>query len=174
MRARHHRHIPFTLAAALTVLACGSDIAGPHPDELDALKDDLSPYKSLSTAQAAGWDTPITPCWFATGEGGMGYHYGNTDLIDGTPDLNKPEAFMYEPQEDGSMKLVGLEYIVPIAAWSGNEPPSLVGESFMRMDDLGLYALHIWLWQENPSGLYAPWNPDVSCENAEDSEDLAG
>jgi hypothetical protein len=37
----------------------------------------------------------------------MGYHFGNADLIDGTPDLDNPEAFMYEPQADGSMKLVG-------------------------------------------------------------------
>jgi hypothetical protein len=172
MQPRRHHLFPFTLLSVLTIAACGSDIAGPHPDELDALKDNLSAYRSLSAAQAAGWDTPITPCWYATGSGGMGYHYGNPDLIDGTPSLENPEAFMYEPQEDGSMKLVGLEYIVPIAAWTGDEPPSLVGESFMRMDDLGLYALHIWLWEENPSGLYAPWNPKVSCDNAEESEDL--
>lgn len=174
MHARHLRSLPFTLAAALAVLACGDGIAGPHPPELDDLKDNLSQYQNLSTAQAAGWDTPITPCWFATGDGGMGYHYGNTDLIDGTPSLDNPEAFMYEPQKDGSMKLVGLEYIVPISAWTGANPPSLAGQSFMRMDDLGLYALHIWLWKENTEGLYAPWNPDVSCQYAEDSEDMAG
>ena len=123
MRARHYRKLPFVLAAALAVLACGDDIAGPHPPELDDLKADLSQYQNLSTAQAAGWDAKITPCWFATGAGGMGYHFGNTDLIDGTPSLDNPEAFMYEPQKDGSMKLVGLEYIVPISAWTGDGPP---------------------------------------------------
>jgi hypothetical protein len=75
----------------------------PHDD----LKDNLAAYKILSAAQAAGWDTQLTPCWSATGSGGMGYHFGNADLIDGTPDLDNPEAFMYEPQADGSMKLVG-------------------------------------------------------------------
>jgi hypothetical protein len=25
------------------------------------------------------------------------------------------------------------------------------------------YDLHVWLWQHNPSGLFAPWNPDVTC-----------
>jgi hypothetical protein len=170
----HRRHLhPLTLFTALAALACGDGIAGPHPKELDDLKDNLAAYKSLSAAQAAGWDTQLTPCWFATGSGGMGYHFGNADLIDGTPDLDHPEAFMYEPQADGSMKLVGLEYIVPISAWSGSEPPSLAGETFMRMDALGLYALHIWLWKTNPDGLYAPWNPDVTCENAAESEDMA-
>lgn len=25
------------------------------------------------------------------------------------------------------------------------------------------YALHIWLFENNPAGLYSPWNPNVSC-----------
>jgi hypothetical protein len=25
------------------------------------------------------------------------------------------------------------------------------------------YDLHVWLWKHNPSGLYAPWNPDATC-----------
>ena len=29
------------------------------------------------------------------------------------------------------------------------------------------WALHIWIWKYNPSGLFAPYNPHVSCENAE-------
>ena len=173
MRPRRRFLPPLALIAMLAALACGEGIAGPHPDELDDLKSDLSDFKDLSAAKAAGWDTQLTPCWYATGSGGMGYHFGNADLIDGTPDLNNPEAFMYEPQEDGSMKLVGLEYIVPIPAWTGTEPPSLVGESYMRMDALGIYALHIWLWQNNPDGLYTPWNPDVTCDNAAESEDMA-
>lgn len=25
------------------------------------------------------------------------------------------------------------------------------------------YELHVWAWQGNPSGLFASWNPNVSC-----------
>jgi hypothetical protein len=25
------------------------------------------------------------------------------------------------------------------------------------------YSLHVWLWQTNPSGTFAAFNPDVSC-----------
>ena len=25
------------------------------------------------------------------------------------------------------------------------------------------YDLHVWLWKHNPSGLFAEWNPSVTC-----------
>jgi hypothetical protein len=25
------------------------------------------------------------------------------------------------------------------------------------------YELHMWLYRDNPNGLFAPFNPDVSC-----------
>jgi hypothetical protein len=66
---------------------------------------------------------------------------------------------------------VAIEYIVPIPMWSGSEPPSLVGQEFERNDALGLYALHLWLWRHNPNGMFADWNPKVSCAGAAESED---
>jgi hypothetical protein len=35
---------------------------------------------------------------------------------------------------------------------------------------LPIFKLHIWLWQNNPSGTFADWNPKVSCQHAESSE----
>ena len=29
--------------------------------------------------------------------------------------------------------------------------------------DLGLYVLHAWIWQNNPTGMFMDWNPTVSC-----------
>jgi hypothetical protein len=26
------------------------------------------------------------------------------------------------------------------------------------------YELHVWAWKTNPSGMFADWNPRVSCE----------
>jgi hypothetical protein len=26
------------------------------------------------------------------------------------------------------------------------------------------YDLHTWLWQANPTDVFAPWNPNMSCE----------
>lgn len=43
-------------------------------------------------------------------------------------------------------------------------------QKFTRHSFLPIFKLHIWLWQNNPSGTFADWNPKVSCKNAEESE----
>ena len=98
---------------------------------------------------------------------GQGYHYENlTSSIDGTVSASAPEVLMYEPQKNGQMRLVGVEYIVPIAAWPGNSAPELFGQHFHRNEFLEIYALHVWIWQHNPAGMFADGNPRVSCEHA--------
>ena len=76
------------------------------------------------------------------------------------------------------MKMVGMEYIVPLAAWeaaghdlnNSNDVPQLLGQKFTRHSTLPIFKLHIWVWQENPSGTYADWNPKVSCRFADSTE----
>jgi len=52
------------------------------------------------------------PCASGADTGSMGIHYVNLDLLgDGALDIAKPEAVLYEPQKDGSMKLMAVEYI---------------------------------------------------------------
>lgn len=97
--------------------------------------------------------------------GGMGYHYVNTDLLDDKVDVNSPEAVLYEPGKNGQLRLVGLEYVIPAAAWTSPEPPELLGQQ-LKLNAFGLWALHVWIWKRNPSDIYADWNPDVNCENA--------
>jgi len=135
-------------------------------------------FKSLDEAKEAGYATQITPCWAHHSAGAMGYHYGNTNLFDATAALLQPEVVIYEPERNGRMKLVGLEYIVPLAAWEAaqhdlNDPtdvPQLLGQKFTRHSFLPIFKLHIWLWRNNPSGTYADWNPKVSCRFADSTE----
>ena len=53
-----------------------------------------------------------------------------------------------------------------------SSPPSLFGQTFNftpSPNRYGLppfYSLHAWIWKHNPSGMFAPWNPNVSCANA--------
>ena len=100
----------------------------------------------------------------------MGVHQVNTSLLDGTIDATAPEALVYEPRNDGSLKLVALEYVVFQADWKGSSPPELFGKTFVLIPSpnrFGLpafYALHAWLWKPNPSGLLATWNPNVTCQ----------
>ena len=67
--------------------------------------------------------------------------------------------------------MVALEYVVLKDAWDGQHDakPSLFGHSFDITPDgnrFGLpafYSLHVWLYKHNPAGVFAMWNPDVTC-----------
>jgi hypothetical protein len=123
--------------------------------------------------------------------GAMGIHYFRPDLlgitappnprVNGTgthTDFNRPGILIYEPQADGSLQLVAVENLVFQASWhaAGNaERPTIHGKPYDRMQDDPAtpideahmfephYDQHIWLYRENPNGLYAQFNPNVSC-----------
>jgi len=97
--------------------------------------------------------------------GGMGYHYVNTSLLDDKLDVTAPEALLYEPEANGRRRLVAVEYVIPKSEWTSDREPELFGRK-LELNAFDLYALHVWVWENNPSGLYADWNPRVSCENA--------
>ena len=97
--------------------------------------------------------------------GGMGYHYVNTALLDDKLDVATPEALLYEPESNGRLRLVAVEYVIPKSEWKSADPPELFGQKLV-LNSFDLWALHVWAWENNPSGLYASWNPRVSCEHA--------
>ncbi|MGH7468663.1 MAG: hypothetical protein ACRENP_11955 [Longimicrobiales bacterium] len=129
-------------------------------------------FRHFQTAVAAGWSEQITPC--LTDElGGMGYHYGKPQFIDAIVQLEKPEVLLYEPDSEGVLRLVGVEYIVPVSAWTKSRPPRLFGRNFHVVPAFQVWALHVWVWKDNPSGTFADWNPNVSCKYASDTSPLA-
>jgi hypothetical protein len=122
-----------------------------------------TPFQKFENAVAAGWGTQITPC-MSSGEGAMGFHYGNTNLIDGNLRVDSPELLLYEPGPNGSLNLVAVEYIVPYTAHARNlAPPVLFGHQFTQVDAFQLWGMHVWAWKPNPKGIFNPWNPTVSC-----------
>ena len=97
-------------------------------------------------------------------QGAQAYHYMNEALVgDGVIDLARPELLMYEPQKNGSLKLVGVDYVLPRTF---AKPAPLLGMEFGEVDVQGaqVWALHIWAWRANSNGTFHPWNPDVSCQ----------
>src|SRR6476661_4296613 len=60
--------------------------------------------------------------------------------------------------------LYGVEFLVPISAWKSPEPPRIMGQALTKADSIGFWFLHVWTWKPSPSGLFAPWNPDVKCD----------
>ncbi len=95
--------------------------------------------------------------------GGMGLHYVNLGLLDTKLEITKPEALLYEPGPGGKLVLVAVEYAIPADLWTSAEPPVLFGQE-LKVNSFNLYALHVWAWKNNPSGVFASWNPRVSCE----------
>lgn len=110
----------------------------------------------------------INGCIAHPTEGAMGYHYFNKELVDDlTVDPLKPEVLVYAPKENGKLKLVAVEWVVPGANSNPpgvSEPPSVLGmEMHILVPAVGFYILHAWVWQNNPSGMFNDWNPDVTC-----------
>ncbi|MDQ6886549.1 MAG: hypothetical protein M3068_04555 [Gemmatimonadota bacterium] len=135
--------------------------------DLAALRRATAPFHKFEKAVAAGWSAQITPC-MTSPEGGMGFHYGNTSLFDGSVRVEEPELLLYEPEEDGRLRLVAVEYIIPYSAHSRSAaPPVLFGQEFKQNDTFQLWGLHAWVWKENPSGMFANWNPKVTCDQTD-------
>lgn len=106
--------------------------------------------------------------------GAMGVHFVNTQLLlDGKLDPEKPEVLVYNRKDDGTLRLVAAEWMVPMDAVK--ERPSLFGQAFdgpmvghqpLMPKKFHHYDLHVWLWRENPAGLFAPTNPAMECGDA--------
>jgi len=117
-------------------------------------------YHNVDKALSDGF-VPITECVELPGVGGMGFHYGQVPF-DNVADHLRPEVLVYAPQ-NGRLALAAVEYIIPQALWTSTNPPSLFGEDFHKNDALGIWALHAWVFKNNPAGLFEDWNPTVSC-----------
>lgn len=121
-----------------------------------------APFHSTAFATRAGY-AQASPCVAAPGLGGMGFHWVNDALVDPVFEPLRPEALLYEPDARGRLRLVGVEYIVLDV---GQPAPTFAGHPF----DVGgspipapHWTLHVWVHKANPSGVFTPFNPRVSC-----------
>ena len=100
----------------------------------------------------------------------MGYHYFHPGLMaDNAVDALEPEVLVYAPAADGGLKLGAVEWVVRSAQSNPpgvSQPPSVLG---MPMHILvpppgpAFYITHAWVWTNNPAGMFADFNPEVSC-----------
>jgi len=99
-------------------------------------------------------------CETRPGEGPVGIVYVNVArLLDGVVDPGSPDALVYEPGSPRP-KLVAVEFAVPN---TGQQPPQFLGATFQEEEEFGVFALHVWVWRNNPDGLFAETNPRVTC-----------
>lgn len=150
-----------------------------------------APFHDIDAAMAAGYAVwspdPFAPnaSCPSSAEGNMGYHLVNVALRGGAAnpaagdavlDPLRPEMLLYEKRRDGKLHLVGVEYLVFTAAWervhgAGAPAPTLFGQPVPSSlhtfpgnpNPIPHYELHVWVWTSNPLGVFAPWNPTVSC-----------
>jgi hypothetical protein len=158
-----------SLRAADRAGAAKADNAAGVNQLLAATRAATAKYHDLDAALADGYIAG-SPCVSHPTLGTMGFHYVNPAMI-ADPSLaeTKPEVLVYEPKANGGYKLVAVEYLVPAMG----PRPSLFGQAFENGPPLptpnGMvptYALHAWVWQPNPSGMFAAFNPTVSCADA--------
>ena len=116
-------------------------------------------YHDLSVAKHANY-AAVLSCFDLPGVGGMGQHYLNGNLVNGTVQPNSPQALVYEVDGD-RLQLVAIEYIIPWTLWVPSTPPELNGHTFTSVTSLHLWALHAWIWRPNPLGMFANYNPKV-------------
>ncbi len=158
------------VAAAATTSPAPASAHGGHEDHQMSSADQAaamvatSRFQDVAVAEASGWASSLDTlgCFQDPSKGGMGVHYVNSSLMDGTVDVTAPEALVYEMDADGHVSgLVAHEYIVPVEAWTSRKPPRLFGMDFHRHPVLPLWVLHTWMWKTNPTGMFSDWNPAV-------------
>ena len=93
---------------------------------------------------------------------------GNEQLMDDlVVDPLQPEVLVYAPGPDGQLRLVAVEWVA--RGSSSNppgvaEPPSVLGMPMhILVPAVGFYIMHAWVWEPNPAGMFADWNPNVTC-----------
>jgi hypothetical protein len=167
------------LAAALIAAITAAAALAGDPPALEQARSATAQFHRIAVAKDAGYglftDAQGIACIDMPGMGAMGVHYVKGDLV-GDPAVNAatPEALVYEPEANGRLRLVALEYVTFQAAWDAthSSPPSLFSEAFNftpapnRYGLPAFYSLHAWIWKHNHHGMFAMWNPSVNCDNA--------
>lgn len=155
--------------AGTTAALAGTTAQAAPPDGLAAIRAATAQFHDVEAATAAGY-VPASPCETSPA-GTMGVHYVNLGLMNQPIDLRRPAILTYVPGEDGP-ELASVEYFKADAdqdTATDGDRPSILGQDFqgpMAGHAPGMpihYDLHVWVWKHNPSGMFAQWNPALSC-----------
>jgi hypothetical protein len=139
--------------------------------ELAAVRAATAKYHDVSAALADGYQLGcrgvVTGC-ISNPAGAMGYHYFNWAKMDDPAIVgDDPEVLVYHTADDGTLALGAVEWVVHKPLWeqAGNtEPPVVFGQTLHVLNPvLNWYIAHAWIWKHNPAGMFADWNPGVSC-----------
>ncbi len=187
------KKVLLSLMATVLLLASSATLVVAAPGDVtdsDYLKDlgaaglaaahATAKYQNVDKALADGFKATVD-C-LESKDGVTGRHFEDSgsgqDAIPSIPTVYRPETpevLLYVPT-DGGLRLVGVGYM---AVYEGQPAPILFGQTFELMDKEhrspehpdysgpAHYYLHVWLWEKNPAGIFADFNPnpDLSCQS---------
>ena len=177
------------LPAAALALAASASLANAQAKQqgkaanndaaLNAVRAALDKYKDPIVAVREGYLSTLGCVDFPAGgtehgsmdykPGAMGVHFINMGLVGPKLDSTKPQVLLYEPVGD-KLVLTGAEWFVPTAV--SKTPPTILGHQLMgpmeghapiMPAELHHWDLHVWLYKNNPNGMFEPTNPAVKC-----------
>ena len=146
---------------------------------MDKVRKATEQFKDVNVAIAAGF-VQGTMCVNVDGRA-MGIHFVMPSRIAvSVLSAHQPQALIYEPLSNGSLRLVGAEYIVLASVWTKQrpeaDPPALEGQPLNLVDSpIGyrradyrhslpaFYELTVLAWEHNSVGTFADWSTGVSC-----------
>ena len=187
MRSRHYALSLSTaaLTAAMIAVPVASQAqakqqgkaAGGNAAAIAAVRAALDKYKDPIAAVRDGYFSTVGCIDFPGGgsehgsmdykPGAMGVHFLNPALIGPKLDSTKPQVLLYEPVGD-KLVLTGAEWFVPTAV--SKTPPTVLGHQLMGPmeghapilpPELHHWDLHVWLYKDNPNGMFSPTNSAV-------------
>ena len=177
-------HLTMLLVASLA-LPFFALAQGSQDDLVQIVRNATQKYQNV--ANAAPDYGPVAGCVSGSDHGAMGVHFVNGNLLHGETllkngqlDPTKPQALIYEPQLNGEMKLVGVEFIIFASSLPPGAAPEVDnhlmlyvdGPTTLRPDATpnryglpAIFELHVWSWENNPLGSFVDWNDHVTCLN---------
>ena len=147
--------------------------------ELAQVRAATARFHRVEEAVAAGYELGwvngagnriVAGCVSSPTAGAMGYHYFNAALMaDNAVNALEPEVLVYAPVTatgSSSSPSSGSSAARSPTLPASRQPPSVLG---MPMHILvpppgpAFYITHAWIWADNPAGMFADFNPEVSC-----------
>lgn len=152
-------------AAAAADLQAARAALSKYSDPIVAVRDGY-----LSTLACVDFPQSVQDGPISYPAGAMGVHFLNAANIGPKLDPTKPQILIYEPQGN-KLVLAAAEWFVPVQV-AGDTPPSIFGQQLAGPMDghepiipasLRHYDLHVWLWKDNPKGIFTSTNSTVKC-----------
>lgn len=158
-------------ALVLILMPCAASVAQARAESdpaiaagLEKLRAATKSFQNLDSAVAAGYPREVPQCLVHEHHGAMGYHHVNRANFTTKLTVERPQILLYERLANGTYKLNGVEFIVPYSIWPRDSvAPVILSQTMKHEDNLKIWYTHVWAWSNNADGIFADFNPSVTC-----------